>query len=124
MKVSSGDVQVVILFDVSVHEVRVKVVFDFSVLTVGRLHVGCSHRIYYATEFGGKVERRVDFGGRDVVAGQADRQFFLPGQANFTQFGFHCCDHVKVFYVVCVEVVVGDTAFLKVAVSARLVFDN
>ena len=94
--------------------------FDFCVLAVGRVHVGC----YYATEFGRIVERQVDFGGRDVVNGQADIKFFLLVQANFTQFGFHSFDHVKVFYVVCVKVVVGDIAFFKVAVSVRLVFDD
>ena len=56
-KVSSVNVEVVIPFDVSVHEVRFKVVFDFSVLALSRLHVGCPHQIDYATEFGGIVER-------------------------------------------------------------------
>ena len=52
LKISSGDVEVVIPFDVSVHKVRLKVVFDFGILAVGCVHVSCPHWIDYATEFG------------------------------------------------------------------------
>jgi len=56
LKVSSGDVLVVILFDVSVHEARFKVVFDFCVLAVDCVHVGCPFWIDDTTKFGGIVE--------------------------------------------------------------------
>ena len=52
LKISSGDVDVVILFDVSVHKVRLKVVFDLGILAVGCVHVSCPNWIDYATEFG------------------------------------------------------------------------
>ena len=62
-KISSGDVDVVILLDVSVHKVRRKVVLDFGILAVSFVHVSCPHWIDYATESGGKVEREGDVGG-------------------------------------------------------------
>ena len=40
-------------------------------------------------------------------------RFFLLGEDNFTELGCHSFDHVEVFYVISVEVVVGDFAFLK-----------
>ena len=73
----------------------------------------CPHWIDYATEFGWIVERRGDVGARHVVDGQADRKFFLLGKDNFTELDCHSFDHVDVFYVISVEVVVGDFAFLK-----------
>ena len=41
------------------------------------------------------------------------KNFFVLGEANFTELGCHSFDHVEVFYVISVEVVVGDFAFLK-----------
>ena len=39
LKISSSGVEVVISFDVSVHKVRLKVVFDLGILAVGCVHV-------------------------------------------------------------------------------------
>jgi len=133
LKISGGDVDVVILLDVSVHKVRLKVVLDLGILAVSFVHVSCPHWIDYATESGGIVEREGDVGrvcvaavgGRHVVDGKADGQFFvLELLADFTELGCNSFEHVEVVHVIRVEVVVGDFAFFKVAVSVGLVFDN
>ena len=133
LKISGGDVDVVILLDVSVHKVRLKVVLDFGILAVCFVHVSCPHWIDYATESGGMVEWEGDVGrvcvaavgGRHVVDGKADSQFFvLELLADINGLGCHSFDHVEVVHVIGVEVVVGDFAFFKVAVSIGLVFDD
>jgi len=55
----SRDVQAVLLFDVSVHEVRVKVVFDSRILSIVGVQGGCPFWIGDSTEFGGIVDRQV-----------------------------------------------------------------
>ena len=106
---------------------------DCGILAMSFVHVSCPHWIDYATESGGIVEREGDVGGvcvaavggRHVVDGKADSQFFvLELLADFNGLGCHSFDHVEVVHVIGVEVVVGDFAFFKVAVSVGLVFDN
>jgi len=105
-------------------------VLDCGIVAVSFVHVSCPHWIDYATESGGKVEREGDVevvciatvGRRHVVDGKAGSQFFDLG--DFTNLGCHSVDHVEVVHVIRVEVVVGDFAFFKVAVSVGLVFDN
>ena len=41
------------------------------------------------------------------------KQIEILGKDNFTELDCHSFDHVDVFYVISVEVVVGDFAFLK-----------
>jgi len=56
LKVFSRDIQVVILLDVSIHEVRLKGLFDLRVLAVDCVHVGGPFWIDDTTKFGGIVE--------------------------------------------------------------------
>ena len=56
MKVFSRAIQVVILLDVSIHEVRLKGFLELRVLAVDCIYVGCPFWIDDTTEFGGIVE--------------------------------------------------------------------
>jgi len=51
LKVFSRDIQVVILLDVSIHEVRLKGLFDLRVLAMDCVHVGCPFWIDDTTKF-------------------------------------------------------------------------
>jgi len=52
------------------------------------------------------------------------KQIEILGKDNFTELDCHSFDHVDVFYVISVEVVVGDFAFLKKWIVRFVFFDN